>query len=78
MIDITDTPHGLHLDTDGGTPVTLSPDTVADAPTTALDKVRGALAEHPRCDRHDGDDPVTCGWQLAVLDVQAVLDGAES
>ena len=29
MIDITDTPHGLHLDTDGGTPVTLSPDTVA-------------------------------------------------
>ena len=29
MIDITDTPHGLHLDTDGGTPVTLSPDAVA-------------------------------------------------
>ena len=21
MIDVTDTPHGLHLDTDGGTPV---------------------------------------------------------
>ena len=206
MIDVTDTPHGLHLDTDGGTPVTLSPDTVAaivqhelgklglwwakeqralvvtaphaipehrqvlvargpgetgwastlatigldnpasralaaylaslpaapkpgeiwelrvdgmrasarvidgpsgtpcflwlhptsmlpcvaeaslwtdrrrkiiDAPTTALDKVRAALANHPRCDRHD-DDPVRCGWQLAVLDVQAVLDGAES
>ena len=28
-ITVTDTPHGLHLDTDGGTPVTLSPDTVA-------------------------------------------------
>ena len=27
-ITVTDTPHGLHLDTDGGTPVTLSPDTV--------------------------------------------------
>ena len=204
MIDITDTPHGLHLDTDGGTPVTLSPDTVAaivqhelgklglwwaeeqralvattpdedgdfivlelddlaagpswcspfeaqtgsdpvaravaaylaslpaapkpgetweigtgadthtaivveapdgsacfvwhphgdiairhvsrfegcrrkiaDAPTTALDKVRTALAEHPRCDRHDDDDPVTCGWKSAVLDVQAALDGAD-
>ena len=204
MIDITDTPHGLHLDTDGGTPVTLSPDTVAaivqhelgklglwwaeeqralvtttpdedgdfivldlddlaagpswcspsaaqtgsdpvaravaaylaslpgapkpgetweigtgadthtaivveapdgttrfvwhphgdiairhvsrfegnrrkvaDAPTTALDKVRAALANHPRCDRHDDDDPVTCGWKSAVLDVQAALDGAD-
>ena len=42
---------------------------IADAPTTALDKVRGALAEHPRCDRHGGDDPVTCGWKSAVLDV---------
>ena len=51
---------------------------IADAPTTALDKVRGALAEHPHCDRHGADDPVTCGWKLAVLDVQAVLDGAES
>ena len=28
-ITLTDTPHGLHLDTDGGTPVTLSPDAVA-------------------------------------------------
>ena len=27
-ITFTDTPHGLHLDTDGGTPVTLSPDAV--------------------------------------------------
>ena len=204
MIDVTDTPHGLHLDTDGGTPVTLTPDTVAaifqhelgklglwwaeeqralvvtaphaipehrqvlvargpgetgwastlatigldnpasralaaylatlpelpkpgetweigtgadthtaivveapdgsacfvwhphgdiairhvsrfegcrrkigDAPTTALDKVRGALAGHPRCDRHGGADPVTCGWKSAVLDVQAALDGAD-
>ena len=51
---------------------------IADAPTTALDKVRGALAEHPRCDRHGADDPVTCGWKSAVLDVQAALDGAES
>ena len=50
---------------------------IADAPTTALDKVRGALAEHPHCDRHDDDDPVTCGWKSAVLDVQAALDGAD-
>ena len=27
-ITLTDTPHGLHLDADGGTPVTLSPDAV--------------------------------------------------
>ena len=51
---------------------------IADAPTTALDKVRGALAEHPRCDRHGADDPVTCGWKSAVLDIQAALDGADS
>ena len=51
---------------------------IADAPATALDKVRGALAEHPRCDRHGADDPVTCGWKSAVLDVQAALDGADS
>ena len=51
---------------------------IADAPSGALDKVRAALAGHPRCDRHGGDDPVTCGWKSAVLDVQAVLDGAES
>ena len=51
---------------------------IADAPATALDKVRGALAEHPRCDRHGADDPVTCGWRSAVLDMQAALDGADS
>ena len=51
---------------------------IADAPTTALDKVRSALTEHPRCDRHGADDPVTCGWKLAVLDVQAALDGPTS
>ena len=50
---------------------------IIDAPTTALDKVRAALANHPRCDRHDDDDPVTCGWKSAVLDVQAALDGAD-
>ena len=50
---------------------------IIDAPTTALDKVRAALANHPRCDRHGGDDPVTCGWKSAVLDVQAALDGAD-
>lgn len=50
---------------------------IIDAPTPALDKVRAALAEHPRCDRHGGDDPVTCGWKRAVLDVQAALDGAD-
>ena len=51
---------------------------IIDAPTTALDKVRAALANHPRCDRHDDDDPVTCGWRRAVEDVQAALDGADS
>ena len=51
---------------------------IADAPTTALDKVRAALANHPRCDRHDDDDPVTCGWKSAVLDMQAARDGADS
>ena len=43
-IALTDTPHGLHLDTDGGTPVTLSPDAV-----TAI--VQHELAKVLRPDR---------------------------
>ena len=48
MIDITDTPHGLHLDTDGGTPVTLSPDTVAAIVQHELGKLGLWWAEEQR------------------------------
>ena len=39
-----------------------------------LQQIRVALAGHPHCDRHTGDDPITCGWKQAVLDVQAALE----
>ena len=50
MIDVTvtDTPHGLHLDTDGGTPVTLSPDAVAAIVQHELGKLGLWWAEEQR------------------------------
>ena len=42
----------------------------------AVQRVREALGNHPRtCDQHTEDDPVKCGWKLAVIDVQNALDG---
>jgi hypothetical protein len=43
-----------------------------------VDRARSALAEHPRCDVHPDDDPVSCGWKRAVADVQRALDDADS
>ncbi|MET8430107.1 hypothetical protein [Nocardia sp. NPDC004860] len=42
-----------------------------------VEAVRTALAAHPRCDVHPAGDPVTCGWKLAVADVQRALDATE-
>ena len=42
-----------------------------------LAPIREALSNHPRCDVHPEDDPVSCGWKRAVLDVQNVLDRLE-
>ena len=47
-ITLTDTPHGLHLDTDGGTPVTLSPDEVAAIVQHELGKLGLWWAEEQR------------------------------
>jgi len=44
-ITFTDTPHGLHLDTDGGTPVTLSPVTVTRDDPAALLELVESLAD---------------------------------
>ena len=49
-----------------------------DAYAAALGRVREALAGHPRCEKHAGDDPITCGWKTAVLDVQAAIEGTDS
>lgn len=38
-----------------------------------LAKVRAARADHPQCDRHEDDSPVSCGWKSAVLDIDAAL-----
>lgn len=44
----------------------------------AVARVREAINSHPRtCDRHTEDDPVKCGWQRAVIDVQDALDGEQ-
>ena len=40
----------------------------------ALQPVRDALANHPRCEEHPDEDAITCGWKAAVLDVQRALE----
>ena len=40
----------------------------------ALQSVRDALANHPRCEEHPDGDAITCGWKAAVLDVQRALE----
>lgn len=50
----------------------------ADKAEATIERVRAALANHPRaCEAHPEDDPISCGWKRAVLDVQTALDGGE-
>ena len=50
----------------------------ADKAEATIQRVRAALANHPRaCEAHPEDDPISCGWKRAVLDVQTALDGGE-
>lgn len=51
----------------------------AERAEATIERVRAALANHPRaCEAHPDDDPISCGWKRAVLDVQTALDGGES
>ena len=52
--------------------------TERDEALAAIERVRAALSNHPRCDRHPDGGPVTCGWKRAVIDVQHALDGGDS
>lgn len=36
-------------------------------------KIREARGNHPVCDVHPDDEPVSCGWKRAVLDIDAAL-----
>jgi hypothetical protein len=50
--------------------------TIADLLDTArtLERVREALSDHPRCEKHPDDDEVKCGWKRAVASVQLALE----
>lgn len=41
-----------------------------------IDRVRDALAGHPRCEDHPEGDVIKCGWKRAVASVQWALDNA--
>jgi len=48
----------------------------SDAEREALVAARG---QHPTCDVHDEDGPITCGWKSAVRDMDRVLSpGSEA
>jgi hypothetical protein len=38
-----------------------------------LEAVRAARSNHPECDVHKEDDPVTCGWKRAVQEIDRAL-----
>ncbi|WP_109527216.1 MULTISPECIES: hypothetical protein [Nocardia] len=48
--------------------------TYAKGQAALVDRVRLALADHPRCDVHPDADEVSCGWKRAVADVQHALE----
>lgn len=59
------------------TPDLAALEALAEAEAT-IERVRAALANHPRaCEAHPAEDPISCGWKLAVIDVQTALDGGE-
>lgn len=49
-----------------------------DEARAAIERVRKALSDHPRCEKHPDDDVISCGWKRAVLDVHRALDGGET
>ena len=38
-----------------------------------LERVQAARSNHPECDVHKDDDPVTCGWKMVVQDIDKAL-----
>ena len=53
-------------------------DRLADALEVAeskLARIGEAMSGHPKCDVHDDDGPVTCGWKRAYESVQRAMEG---
>lgn len=40
-----------------------------------LEAVQAVLTRHPKCDKYDEDDVVSCGWKSAVRDITWAVSG---
>ena len=51
----------------------------AEVANTLRERLAVVVANHPdpRCDTHDVDDPITCGWKSAYVDMLNALDIAD-
>ena len=43
------------------------------AALAVIEGVKAARSDHPKCDVHTDDDPISCGWKHAVIDIDRAL-----
>lgn len=42
-----------------------------------VDRIKVARSNHPKCDKYEDDEGITCGWMRAVQDIDRALEETE-